>query len=78
MTATRGAGGEWEYYLVASAMDAAGIHPIGKYTMRRKMTIAKKVACLPIYELCVKAERILGTIRMVRWWDQDVVNESEE
>ena len=59
-------------------MEAAGLHPIRKYIRRRQATIAEKVTCRPIYEICVKVERILGTSRMVRWWDQDVVIEPEE
>ena len=59
-------------------MDAAGLHPIREYIRRRQETIAENVTLCPIYELCVKEERIPGTIRMVRWWYQDVVNEPEE
>ena len=46
--------------------------------MRRQDTIEKRVACHPIYGLCMEAERIPGTSRLVRWWDQDAVNEPEE
>ena len=59
-------------------MDAALLHPVREYIRRPQETIAEKVAGLPIYELCVDAERITGTIRIVRWWYQDMVNESEE
>ena len=34
MTATRGAVGEWEYPPVVAAMDAVGLHPIPKTSMR--------------------------------------------
>ena len=78
MTATRGAGRECEYPPVVAAMDAEGLHPIREYIRRRQVTISEMVACFPIYELCVEAERIPGMIRMVRWWDHDVVNEPEE
>ena len=78
MTLTCGKGGEWEYPPVVAAMESAGLHPIGEYIRRQQMTIAEKLACHPIYEICVKVERILGTIRMVKCWDQEVVNEPEE
>ena len=39
------------------------------------MNIAERVAFRHIYALCMEAERIQDTIRMVRWWDQDAVNE---
>ena len=73
-----GRAGGWEYPLVMEAMEATGIHIIGEYIRRRQATIAEKVACRPIYELCVEVERMPGTSQMVRWWGQDVVNEPEE
>ena len=75
MMATRGAGREWEYLPLVEALEAAGIHPIMKYIRRQKATIAEKLACRLIYELCVEAEWRPGTSGMMRWWDQDVVNE---
>ena len=78
MMATRGAGREWEYPLVVAALETAGLHPVMEYIRRRQATIAKKVACRPIYELCVEAERRPGTRRRMIYWDQDVVNEPEE
>ena len=59
-------------------MKDVGIHPIGVYIRRQKATIAERVACQPIYELCIEAERIPGTSRLVLWWYQDAVNEPEE
>ena len=40
--------------------------------------MTENVACRPIYEICIEVERMPRMIRMVRWWDQDVVNEPEE
>ena len=59
-------------------MESTGLHPIRIYIKRRKATIAERVACKPVYVLCTEAERMTGRIRMVRWWDQDVVNDPEE
>ena len=78
MTTKRGAGGEWKYQAVEEAMDSSGLHPIGLYIKRRQKTIAKRVAWRPLYALWTEAERILRTSRMVRWWNQDAVNDSEE
>ena len=78
MTAKRRAGGEWEYPPVVEEMETAGIHPFGVYIRRRQATIAERVTCRPIYELCTEAERMPGTIRLVRWWDTDAVKEPEE
>ena len=55
-------------------MEAAGIYSIREYIRRHQETISENVDCLPIYELCVKADRIPGMSQMVIWWDQDVVN----
>ena len=73
--AKREAGREWEYPAVEEAMDYAGIQPIRVYIKRRQMTIADRVAFRTVYALYTEAERMLGTIWIVRWWDQDVVNE---
>ena len=74
----RGAGREWEYPAVEEAMDSSGIHFIGIYIKRCQTNIAYRVACRPVYALSTEAERMPGTRRMVRWWDQDAVNEPEE
>ena len=63
---------------VVAKMETAGLHPIGEYIRRRQATIAEKVACRPIYELCIKVKRMPGTSRMVRWWDHDMIIEPEE
>ena len=78
MTDKCGAGGEWEYPSVVEAMESVGIHPIRVYIRRRQATIAERVACRPIYEMCMEAERMTRTSRLVRWWDQDTVNEPED
>ena len=78
MIATCGAGREWEYPPGVMAMHAVAISTIGEYIRKQHTTISEKVACRPIYELCVEEERMPGTIRMPRRWDQDVVNEPEE
>ena len=70
MTEKRGAGGEYEYPLVVEAMENVELHPIEVYIRRWQATIAERVACCPIYELCTEVEWIQGTSRMVRWWDQ--------
>ena len=54
------------------------LHPITEYIMMQQATIEEKVACHPIYEICVEAERMPVTSQMIGWWDQDVVNEPEE
>ena len=74
----RNTGEEWEYPLVVEAMEAAGLHPTGVYIGRRQRTIAERVTYRPIYEICTEVERMPGTSRMVRWWDQDAINETEE
>ena len=67
MTATCGAGGEWEYPPVMAVLEAVGLHPIMDYIRSQKATIAGKLKCRPIYEICVKAERRPGKIWGVIW-----------
>ena len=74
----RVADGTWEYTPVAAELEAAGLYPIHGYIWIKKATIAAQVACWTIYELCNKAERRPRMSRMMIWWDQDVVQESEE
>ena len=78
MTGKNVADGEWEYPLVAAALEAAGLHPIQEYIWIWQATIAAQVECHPIYELCTKAERRPGTSWVMRWWNKDVVHDSEE
>ena len=59
-------------------MDAAGLHTIGEHIRRRQAAIAEKVICPPVHEICDEAEWMPGMIPMVRWWDQDMVNEPED
>ena len=58
MTATRGADREWEYPPVEAEMEAAVLPPIIEYIRIRQENTTEKVACCPIYEICIKVERM--------------------
>ena len=73
-----GAGREWDNPAIEEAMNSAGIHHIRVYVKRRQRNISERVACKTVYALCTEAEKMLGMIWMVRWWDQDAVNKMEE
>ena len=66
---------EWEWLLVDNMLETTGPWPIKECIQRRQVTITAQLACKPIYELCTGAERILGSSRFMRWWDQDVGQE---
>ena len=68
---------EWEYLPVTDVMEAERIWTIKEYIQRRQATIAAEVDLMPIYEMCTGAEHIPGSIRMMRWWDQDMGREEE-
>ena len=53
MTEKRRSRGEWEYPSVEEAMESARIHPIGVYIKRRQANIPERVACRPVYALCM-------------------------
>ena len=46
-------------------METAGLHPIGVYIRRQQVNTAERVAYCNIYDMCMEAERIPGTIRLV-------------
>ena len=60
-----------------AALKTAEQLPIMEYIRRPHATIAEKLSCRPIYELCLGVERRLGMSQRMRWWDKDVVNEPE-
>ena len=65
MTAKCVAGGMWKYPPVVAALEAAGLYPIQGYIWIRQATIVAQVSCIPIYELCIKADWRPGTSRMM-------------
>ena len=71
-------GGEWEYPPVAEALEYAELNPIMEYIRRRKAAILENLEYCPIYELCIDAEQRPEKIQSMRWWDQDIMNESVE
>ena len=64
--------------MAVEAMETIGLHLSRVCIRRQHTTIAEGVVCCPINEMCTEAERMPGTSRMVRWWDQDAVNKPEE
>ena len=54
------------------------LYPIQEYIWIQQATIAEQVACRIIYDMCTEAEKRPGMSQIMRWWDQYVVNESEE
>ena len=70
--------GMGEYTPVVAALEAVGLYPVQEYILIRQVLIVAQVACWHIYELCTKAEQRPRKSRMIRWWDQDMVQESNE
>ena len=69
--------GGWEWLLVVEALEATGMCPMKDFICRRKDTIEEHIANHPIYELCMGAEKIPGSISVIWWWDQDLNQEEE-
>ena len=57
------------------ALDIAGIWPIKEYTQTRQATIVEQLYFWTIYEMCMGADRMTGSIRFMRWWYQYVGRE---
>ena len=62
---------EWEWDSVEAALKVACIWPIRKYVRSWQTTIAKYIAAIPIYKLCIGEERMEGSSRLLRWWYQE-------
>ena len=71
-TARRTATGKCEWPPLAEALENAGLCPIKEYIQQIQDTVAAQVACRSIYYLCTGEERIPGTSRFMKWWEQDV------
>ena len=78
MMAERVADGDWGYTPLVAEIEVVALHTIKEYFQRRQATIVAQVAYGLIYEQFTEAERRLGTSRMMKWWDQDMLHESEE
>ena len=57
---------------MADALEIAGLCPIKECIQRQQATIVEHIYFRPIYELCMGSEKISGSSRFVRWWDQEV------
>ena len=52
---------------MAYTLETAGLWTIKEYIQQIRDTIAVQVACRPIYELCMGADRVLGASRFLQW-----------
>ena len=65
--------GTYLYFQASKAMKICKISPIQVYIARRRQTVLAHVVKRPIYKLCRKALRSVGTpFRTKFWWDQDL------
>ena len=70
-TERKGDFGEWEWALVGAELETMGIWMLREYTRRRQETNTEYVAGRPILELCTYKYRMEGSIRFLRYWNQD-------
>ena len=61
----------WKWPPSEEDIEVAGLWKIQEYVRRRQVKIADHIMTPPIFELCTRVERISGTSRSLRWWDQD-------
>ena len=59
------------------ALEISGLYPIEDYIQQRQATIVAHLEWRPICEMCMGADKIPGSSRQMRWWDQDVGREVE-
>ena len=70
-TVRKGDDGEWEWASVDAALEVTGIWPMRKYMNRRYATITEYVSGRLMYRLWTGEERMEGSSRFLRWWDQE-------
>ena len=64
-TARCAVNGEWECPPASDALEIASLSPIKDCIQRLQATIVAHIHCQTIYELCVGAENIPGSSRLV-------------
>ena len=52
-------------------MGEAGLQEVDTYVYRRQNTVAQFIVTRPIMDLCLAAERRMGSRVYNRWWEQD-------
>ena len=63
--------GEWVYPPIEDALQAAGMHPMERYIVRRRRTIMERLPRSPHYSFVQNATRLSGTPTGTRyWWEQ--------
>ena len=70
MTARRVDSRDWYWALVDAALEVTCIWPIREYLWSQEANIAEYVAGRLIYELCTFLERVEGSSKFLRWWNQ--------
>ena len=59
---------EWEWPLVAEALEISGIWTIKEYIQQSQDNVESEVVCRTMYELYKGAERIPGTSKFMLYW----------
>ena len=67
----RGRDKRWVYLLLTEAMGEAGLHEVEKYVSLCQNTVAQFISNRPIMELCLAAERHLGSPVANWWWEKE-------
>ena len=52
-------------------MRAAGMEEMGTYISRRQNIVAQYIATRPIFDMCLEAERKMGSRVSMRWWEHE-------
>ena len=61
----------WVYPLLEYAMAGVGLLEVETYVSRRQNSVAQFIAARTIRDLCLEAERRLGSRLSKRWWEKD-------
>ena len=58
--------------LLAEALEATGMWLMKEYIRRWQANIAGYITNFQICELCIGSERMMGSSRLMQWWNQDL------
>ena len=65
--------GRWVYPLLTEAMYKVELQEVETYISRHQNIVSQFNATRPIMDLCLVAERRLGSQVSKRWWEQEVL-----
>ena len=58
------------YPSIGEALVGERLGPVGDYITFRQKNVSQYTAMRPIYDIVLADERMLGSLELLRWWEQ--------